>query len=95
MFAWPFLFTEYYNPYWVTSRTITMSNAPKSRTTYILLALFLGSLGIHNFYSGHKKHGFIKLGLLVACGLGLVVNPIWSIVEMITVKQDSEGVSFN
>jgi TM2 domain-containing membrane protein YozV len=95
MFAWPFLFTEYYNPDWVTSRTITMSNAPKSRTTYILLALLLGSLGIHNFYSGHKKHGFIKLGLLVACGLGLVVNPIWSIVEMITVKQDSEGVSFN
>jgi len=95
MFAWPFLFTECYNPDWLTSRTITMSNAPKSRTTYILLALFLGSLGIHNFYSGHKKHGFIKLGLLVACGLGLVVNPIWSIVEMITVKQDSEGVSFN
>ena len=70
-------------------------SAPKSRTTYILLALFLGSLGIHNFYSGHKKHGFIKLGLLVACGLGLLVNPIWSIVEMITVKQDSEGVNFN
>ena len=70
-------------------------SAPKSRTTYILLALFLGTLGIHNFYSGHTKHGFIKLGLLVACGLGLIANPIWSIVDIITVKQDSEGVQFN
>jgi TM2 domain-containing membrane protein YozV len=70
-------------------------SAPKSRTTYILLALFLGTLGIHNFYSGHKNHGFIKLGLLVACGLGLIVSPIWSIVEIITVKQDSEGGQFN
>jgi TM2 domain-containing membrane protein YozV len=70
-------------------------STPKSRTTYILLALFLGSFGIHNFYSGHKQHGFIKLGLLVACGLGLLANPIWSIVEMITVKQDANGVQFN
>lgn len=72
-----------------------VASAPKSRLSYILLAFFLGSLGIHNFYSGHKKHGFIKLGLLVACGLGLLVNPIWSIIEMITVKQDAEGVQFN
>lgn len=74
---------------------MTDNTSAKSRTTYILLALFLGGLGIHNFYSGHTKHGFIKLGLLVACGLGVLVNPIWSIVEMITVKQDSQGVNFN
>jgi len=74
---------------------MTENTAAKSRTAYILLALFLGGLGIHNFYSGHNKHGFIKLGLLVACGLGLLVNPIWSIVEMITVKQDAQGVQFN
>jgi TM2 domain-containing membrane protein YozV len=74
---------------------MTENTAAKSRTTYILLALFLGTLGVHNFFSGHTKHGFIKLGLLVACGLGLLVNPIWSIVEMITVKQDAQGVQFN
>ncbi len=70
---------------------MTENTAPKSRTTYILLALFLGGLGIHNFYSGHTKHGVIKLVLLFACGLGVLVNPIWSIVEMITVKQDAQG----
>jgi len=74
---------------------MTENTAAKSRTTYILLALFLGTLGVHNFFSGHTKHGVIKLVLLVACGLGLIVNPIWSIVEMITVKQDAQGVQFN
>jgi TM2 domain-containing membrane protein YozV len=68
-----------------------MTTAPKTRLTYILLALFLGGLGVHNFYSGHTKHGVIKLVLLVACGLGLLVNPIWSIVEIIAVKQDAQG----
>ena len=68
-----------------------MSTAHKTRLAYILLALFLGTLGIHNFYAGHTKHGVIKLVLLVACGLGLIVNPIWSIVEIITVKQDAQG----
>jgi TM2 domain-containing membrane protein YozV len=77
------------------TETTSTAGAPKSRTAYILLAWFLGIFGIHNFYSGHKKHGFIKLGLLVACGLGLIVNPIWSIVEMITVTKDADGVNFN
>jgi TM2 domain-containing membrane protein YozV len=48
---------------------MTENTAAQSRTTYILLALFLGGLGIHNFYSGHTKHGVIKLVLLVACVL--------------------------
>ncbi len=74
---------------------MTQNTASKSRTAYILLALFLGTLGIHNFYSGHTKHGLIKLALIVACGLGVLVNPIWSIVEMITVKQDAQGAQFN
>jgi TM2 domain-containing membrane protein YozV len=70
---------------------MTTQPAPRTRLAYILLALFLGTLGVHNFYSGHTKHGVIKLVLLVACGLGLIANPIWSIVEIITVKQDAQG----
>jgi hypothetical protein len=33
--------------------------------------------------------------LLVACGLGLIANPIWCIIEMITVTKDADGVNFN
>lgn len=71
-----------------------VASAPKSRTTYILLALFFGVIGVHNFYSGHKKDGIIKVVLFFLC-IGLLVNSIWAIVDMITVTKDSEGVNFN
>jgi TM2 domain-containing membrane protein YozV len=72
---------------------MTENTAAKSRTTYILLALFFGVIGIHNFYSGHKKHGIIKIVLFFLC-VGLLVNSIWAIIEMITVTKDSEGNQF-
>lgn len=37
--------------------------AQKSRRTYILLGIFLGGLGIHNFYAGRKKPARIQLVL--------------------------------
>ena len=47
----------------------------KSRATYIALGLFLGFLGIHNFYAGHTGRGV--LGLLTGglCGFGLGATP--------------------
>ena len=44
----------------------------KSKVVAILLALFLGNLGIHDFYLGNKKAGFIKLGLTVI-GIALII----------------------
>lgn len=34
----------------------------KSKIVAALLAFFLGNLGIHSFYMGNKKKGFIQLG---------------------------------
>lgn len=69
----------------------------KSRLIYILLALFLGSLGIHNFYAGYTKHGIIKL-VLTLCLSWLVVPAIavfvWCIIEIIKVKADAAGTPF-
>lgn len=78
----------------MTETTPTAAGAPKSRVAYILLAFFLGGWGIHNFYSGNKKHGIIKL-VLFFLFVGLIVNPIWCIIEMITVTKDENGVNFN
>ena len=62
----------------------------KSRMVYILLALFLGGLGIHNFYAGHTQNGVIQLILgLLSCG---GISFIWAIIDMITVKTDGNGV---
>lgn len=37
----------------------------KSKLAAILLALFLGNLGVHDFYLGNKRNGFIKLGIYI------------------------------
>lgn len=71
---------------------------PKSRITYILLGLFLGSLGIHNFYAGRTGAGVAQLLitlLLGWCGIGLVIVGIWVLIELIAVSTDGKGVRMN
>lgn len=41
------------------------TDAPKSRLVYILLALFLGYFGVHNFYVGNISRAVIQLSLNV------------------------------
>lgn len=73
-----------------------VADAPKSRTVYILLAVFLGHLGIHNFFAGDKKAGLIKvLVTVLTCGIGGIGTWIWAIVDAVNVKQDANGVQFN
>ena len=45
----------------------------KIRLVHILLAINLGILGAHDFYSGRHSRGFMKLGLLGACLIGMAV----------------------
>ena len=66
-----------------------------SRLAYILLAIFLGGLRIHNNYAGYTKKAIIQLvlGLLSTVTLGVtgLVAYIWAIVDAITVKSDANG----
>lgn len=71
--------------------------APKSRTTYIILALFLGGLGIHNFYAGRSGAGIAQL--LISLCLGWLIVPaiivgLWALIEIFVVKTDGRGVPF-
>jgi hypothetical protein len=70
----------------------------KSRLIYVLLALFLGYLGIHNFYSGHILSGVFKLLLsflsIFTFGLTILLSIIIQIVEMCAVTHDSSGIPF-
>ncbi|MBQ8337912.1 MAG: TM2 domain-containing protein [Oscillospiraceae bacterium] len=45
-----------------------------------MLALFLGSIGIHDFYLGYTKYGIIKIVLTVCTGVG---GSIWALVDLI------------
>lgn len=69
----------------------------KSRVAYMLLGLFLGGLGIHNFYAGYTGKAVAQL--LITLFTFWLVFPIigiwiWVIIELCTVKKDSRGVTF-
>jgi TM2 domain-containing membrane protein YozV len=69
-------------------------NPPKSRVAYILLGLFLGGLGVHNFYAGYSSKGVTQLLLTLLLFWTIVVPiavSIWIIVEICTVDRDAYG----
>ncbi len=67
----------------------------KERVAYVLLAIFLGNLGIHNFYAGYTSRAVTQLLIcLLTCGIGGIATWIWAIIEAVTVEQDAKGVRF-
>ena len=63
----------------------TDSNA-KSRLVAGLLGIFLGSLGIHNFYLGNKDKAMAQLLISVlSCFTLAVVSEIWGLIEGILI----------
>lgn len=67
-----------------------------SRLAYILLAIFLGTFGVHNFYAGYTSKGVTQLLLTVlSCGILGIVVFIWNIVEICTVTIDAHGRPFS
>ncbi|MCQ2979575.1 MAG: TM2 domain-containing protein, partial [Clostridia bacterium] len=65
----------------------------KSKLAAGLLGIFLGSLGIHNFYLGYQDKAITQLLLTligwIVCGLGPIVASIWGLVEgIIILAQD-------
>ena len=70
---------------------------PKERTVYVLLGIFLGWLGIHNFYAGYSGRGVAQILMTLFIGwliFPLLIITIWNIVEVCTVKKDANGVLF-
>ncbi len=66
----------------------------KSKLVAVLLAFFLGSIGIHDFYLGYNKYGVIKIVLTVCTGIG---GAIWALVDFIrlltgSLSTDANGV---
>jgi len=67
----------------------------KQRIVYILLGIFLGELGIHNFYAGYTKNGTIQLIITITTGwifgLGVLITFIWSLIDIINITVDANG----
>lgn len=65
-----------------------VSKPPKNRTLAGLMALFLGFLGLHSFYLGHKERGVTQLvlstiGGICSCGVATIVMQIWAVSEAV------------
>ena len=88
------------SPYPETGRGYSQSYPPppnselKSRLIAGLLGIFLGGLGIHNFYLGNTQKGVIQIivslaGGLFTCGLAAIGISIWALVEAIMILSGS------
>lgn len=69
----------------------------KDRVAFVLLGVFLGALGVHNFFAGYTGRAVAQLLITILVGwlvVPLVAVWIWNIVEVITVTKDAHGVPF-
>ncbi len=85
----------------------SVARVPKcSRLVYILLALFLGGFGVHNFVAGHTGSAVAQVCITVSCAalifctfglsaIGLVAVGIWVLVEIVVITSDGNGVPLN
>lgn len=77
----------------VESNTTSTTAVPKSKIVAGLLGIFLGYLGIHNFYLGYKEKAIGQLLLTlvgwIACGIGPVAASIWGLIEGILILTGS------
>lgn len=79
------------------SNSTSSSNASKSKIAAGLLGIFLGGLGIHNFYLGYNGKAVAQLLItLLSCGSLSVISSVWGLVEGIliltgSINVDAEG----
>lgn len=74
-----------------------MEISRKNRTTYVVLALFLGCFGVHNFYAGYTGKGIAQLLITLLIGwllVPLLAIAVWVIIEMCSVTADAKGNAF-
>ena len=70
----------------------------KSKMAAGLLGIFLGSLGVHNFYLGYTGKAIAQLLISVlTCGIGAAATSIWGLIEGIllltgSITVDGKGI---
>lgn len=71
-----------------------LARGTKSRNLYQLLALFVGALGIHNFYAGYRRTATVQLVCTVLffwTNVIPVLMAVWAFGELMSVTQDATG----
>ena len=68
--------------------------APKQWIVAVLLAFFLGALGIHNFYLGYTAKGVFQLILTITM-IGAPISAIWALIEFIMILARSGSYAYD
>ena len=66
----------------------------KSKVAAGILALFLGTLGIHNFYLGYTTKGIIQVVLTITL-IGAPISGIWAFIEFIMLLMRSGSYAYD
>ena len=71
----------------------------QDKTVIILVAVFIGTLGVHNFMMGETKKGVFKLILSLVggwlCGIGILVSLIFTIMDIVKIASGTYVVDEN
>ncbi len=84
----------------LAARILRKDNAQSLRNgiVYIVLAFFLGAVGIHNFYARYWKRGLIQFLLALVSSYMLFVplmfTSIWAMLELLFVNKGPDGRLF-
>ena len=70
----------------VALQNVPLGYTQRSKLAAGLLGIFLGGLGIHNFYLGFQNRALVQLlvsliGGLLTCGIAAFAMAIWGLVE--------------
>jgi TM2 domain-containing membrane protein YozV len=85
----------------VPMRTVNgmlVTTPAKSRFVYIMLGLFFGFFGIHNLYAKRYAEATGQIVVMLLLGwmiFGIIINFIWVLIELFTVKTDNDGMPLN
>ncbi len=95
---------QYQMPQYVQSLPPSpVTKSKKNRLAVGIIAIVLGSMGIHNFYLGHKSRAIAQLLMTVlsffTCGITAIASLVWSFVEGIqilsgAINHDAYGNEF-
>ena len=88
------------NQYNTNNSNSTVNPNPQSKLAAGLLGIFLGSLGVHNFYLGYTTKGLIQLlvtllGGVLTCGIASFAIYVWGLVEGIMILTGSINTDAN
>ena len=77
------------------AQQMTAQGPAKSQIVYVLLGIFLGYLGIHNFYAGYTGKGIAQLLIsILSCGAIFWISWIWAVIDICTTNKDARGIPF-